>query len=118
MIPEYVPVTTSITTGRPEEVSTPIGRFMFRHITRRLLNGFVETEVIPGQSVLLATPYKALVDLLYLTSNSDDESFLRELRLVRSAGFDDAALHLEAERSGSKKVARAVERLSNLWEDI
>lgn len=118
MIPEYVPVTTSITTGRPEKISTPMGRFVFRHITKRLWNGFVETEVIPGQSVLLATPYKALVDLLYLTPNSDDESYLRELRVVRSAAFDDAALHLEAERSGSKKVVRAVERLSNLWEDI
>ncbi|NQT93347.1 MAG: type IV toxin-antitoxin system AbiEi family antitoxin domain-containing protein [Lentisphaerae bacterium] len=118
MIPEYVPVTTSVTTGRPEEVPTPVGRFQFRHVATHLLNGFVETEVAPGQHVLLATPYKALVDLLYLTPGSDDVAYLRELRITRSMGFDDAMLRLEADRSGSRKVARAVFRLADLWEDL
>lgn len=32
LIPEYVPVVTSITTGRPGEWETPLGAFAFRHI--------------------------------------------------------------------------------------
>jgi predicted transcriptional regulator of viral defense system len=36
MIPEYVPVTTSITTGRPETLNTPMGRYQYRHVARHL----------------------------------------------------------------------------------
>ena len=32
LIPEYVPTVTSITTGRPEEVLSPLGSFIFKHI--------------------------------------------------------------------------------------
>ena len=118
MIPEFVPVTTSVTTGRPETLSTPAGRFQFRHVATSLFSGFAEIEVAPGQHALLATPYKALVDLLYLVPHSDNADYLRELRLTRFAAFDDAALALEADRSGSRKVARAVARLGDLWEDM
>ncbi len=116
MIPEYVPVTTSITTGRPEELDTPVGRFQFRHIALRLLYGFTEREMAPGQFALLADPYKALIDLLYLTPHSDHTAFLRELRLTRPESFDTGQLRLTADRSGSAKVRRAVRRLLEAWE--
>lgn len=118
MIPEYVPVTTGVTTGRPEELSTFAGRFQFRHVATPLFRGFTEVEVVAGQRVRLATPYKALIDLLYLVPHSDEVGYLRELRLSRPAGFDDSALALEADRSGSGKVVRAVARLADAWEDI
>ncbi|MBM4332227.1 MAG: hypothetical protein FJ117_13580 [Deltaproteobacteria bacterium] len=35
MIPEFVPVTTCVTTGRPEELDTPLGRFLFRRLYER-----------------------------------------------------------------------------------
>lgn len=114
MIPEYVPVTTSVTTGRPEEITNPLGRFLFRHVGVGLFRGFAEVEVSLGQRVLMATPQKALVDLLYLTPHSDEVAFLDELRLQRSRAFDAAALRVEAEHSGSAKVLRAVERLERL----
>jgi predicted transcriptional regulator of viral defense system len=116
MIPEYVPVTTSITTGRPEEVETPIGRFQFRHVAPQLFFGFTEIEISRNQQVLLATAQKALIDLLYLTAHSDDVDYLRELRLERPEHFDLAKLHRAAERSGSSKVERCVDRLTKLWE--
>jgi hypothetical protein len=115
MIPEYVPVTTSITTGRPEELDTPVGRFQFRHVADRLFYGFAETEMAPGQFALLADPYKALVDLLYLTPHSDQAAYLRELRLTRPQGFDPGKLHATAGRGGSAKVQRAVRRLLEGW---
>ena len=117
MIPEYVPVTTSITTGRPEELSAPIGRFQFRHVTAPLFFGFGEVEIAREQVVLLASAPKALVDLLYLTPHSDQLEYLRELRLEQPDRFDIAGLHTAVEISRSGKVARAAGRLLDLWED-
>ena len=37
-IPEYVPVTTSVTTGRPGRWGTPLGVFDFRHIVVLLVD--------------------------------------------------------------------------------
>ena len=116
MIPEYVPVVTSVTTGRPEELDTAIGRFIFRHVSSRYFWGFTETVVSPDQPVLMATPQKALIDLLYLTPHSDDEDYLKELRLERPEGFDLETLHSAAERHGSTKIKRAVQRLNREWE--
>lgn len=118
MIPEYVPATTSVTTGRPEELSTPVGRFQFRHIAKSRFNGFAELETAPEQTALLATPYKAVVDLLYLTHHSDDADYLRELRITRSPEFDTGKLFHTAENSGSAKVLRAVKILVKVWEEF
>ena len=112
MIPEYVPVTTSVTTGRPEELETPAGRFQFRHVASRLFQGFAETEVSPGEFALLASPYKALVDLLYLTPGSDKSEYLVELRLTRPERFEaDSAADLgPPQRFGQGQESRREDR--------
>ncbi len=117
MIPEYVPVATSVTTGRPEELDTPAGRFIYRHVHPRMFFGFSSEEIAPQQYALTASPQKALVDLLYLTPHSDSSAYLQELRCSRPDDFDDAALLHTAEQSGSAKVLRAVRRLMALWEE-
>lgn len=117
MIPEHVPVVTSITGGRPEELETPMGRFHFRHVQSRNFFGFLEREIVPGQSVRIATPEKALADLLYLIPGSDQADYLEELRLERPEGFDPAALTVTAEQMGSAKLKRAVARLMQHWEE-
>lgn len=70
MIPEYVPVTTSVTTRRPQQFGTPRGRFLFRHLPLRRMFGFAEVEVASNQRALLASAEKALIDLLYLTPHT------------------------------------------------
>jgi len=116
MIPEYTPVTTSVSTRRPEEVDTPLGRFLFRHVKSTLLFGFREQQVCPGQRALLATPEKALLDLLYLTPDSDSPDYLRELRVQAIDVFRYAVFAEMAERTGVKKVIRAVHTLQCVWE--
>ncbi len=118
MIPEYVPVTTSVTTGRPEECDTPIGRFQFRHISPKRFFGFEEMEIAPDQQVLMASPSKALVDLLYLTPHSDNPGYLRELRLHEPEGFNREALGAMVEKLGSSKVERAIRQVVQLWEEV
>lgn len=116
MIPEYVPAVTSVTTDRPEELDTPLGRFLFRHVATARFFGFREIEVSRDQRVLLATPAKALVDLLYLTAHSDNPEYLRELRLTRPDTLAPQDLRIAAGEMRSGKVERAVERLVALWQ--
>lgn len=117
MIPEHVPVVTSITGGRPEELDTPAGRFLFRHVQPRNFFGFLEREIAPGQIARIATPEKALADLLYLDAGSDHADYLAELRLERSDGFDPAVLMEVADRMHSPKLERAIGRLMQHWEE-
>jgi len=114
MIPESVPATTSVTTGRPEELQTPLGRFVFRHVKRAAFFGYHQKEISQGQSVFLASPEKALLDLLYLTPGSDSLEYLEELRFEPIDHFDWDALRLHAERFHSPKLKRIVGILSRL----
>jgi predicted transcriptional regulator of viral defense system len=114
MIPEFVPVTTSVTTGRPEELDTPLGRFLFRHLKKSAFFGYTQTEISRGQPVFLASPEKALLDLLYLTPGSDSPAYLNELRFEPTDRFDWDILRKQAERIGSRKLKRAVELISRM----
>jgi predicted transcriptional regulator of viral defense system len=114
LIPEFVPVITSVTTGRPEELQTPLGGFVFRHLKKTAFWGYTQIEISRGQAVFLASPEKALLDLLYLTPGSDSPEYLQELRFEPMDGFDWHALRIHAERFHSPKLKRAVEVLSRL----
>ena len=114
MIPEFVPATTSVTTGRPEELQTPLGRFAFRHVKKTAFFGYNQREISRGQSVFLASPEKALLDLLYLTPGSDSSEYLEELRFEPMDHFDWEAVRRHAERLKSQKLKRAVDVLSRL----
>jgi predicted transcriptional regulator of viral defense system len=108
MIPEFVPVTTSVSTGRPEELQTPLGRFIFRHVKKSIFFGYAQTEIAQRLPVFLATPEKALLDLLYLTPGSDSSGYLEELRFEPTNDFDWPAFQENAERMESRKLKRAV----------
>ena len=80
MIPEYIPVVTSVTTGRPERIETALGIFSSSHIKKSWFSGYRRVEVTPGQMAFLANPEKCLLDLVYLTPGADSMEYLRELR--------------------------------------
>jgi predicted transcriptional regulator of viral defense system len=106
-IPEYVPVTTSVTTARPGCRDTPLGRFDFRHIKKALLTGYRSVEVYPGQRALVAVPEKAILDLVHLQPGGDTPEYLGELRLQNLETLDDDLLASLAERLRSPKLRRA-----------
>ncbi|MDH7504396.1 MAG: hypothetical protein QHJ82_17010 [Verrucomicrobiota bacterium] len=111
LIPEHVPTVTSVTTGRPEEVRTPLGTFLYRHIKHSLFCGYGQRDLGGGQTAFVATPEKALLDLVYLTPGADDPDYLRELRLQNPDRLNPDTLRQLAARIGSPKLFRAVERL-------
>jgi len=108
MIPEHVPVVTSITTGRPEEYQTGFGAFGYRHVRKPLFTGFRSVSVAPGQAAFLATPEKALLDLIYLSPGGDEAAYLDELRLQGAAALSRTALTAAARPFNSPKIERAV----------
>lgn len=116
LIPEYVPVTTSVTTGRPGTWNTPYGQYLYRHIRPELLTGYRRTPLGEGQESFLATPEKALLDLIYLTPDADTPEYLQELRLQHLDRLDLEELRRQAEAMGKPKLLRAVDRIAGLAE--
>lgn len=109
LIPEYVPVVTSVTSARPGRWETPLGVYEFRHVKTDLLAGYQLTDLGGGQKAFVATPEKALLDLVYLQPGGDSPDYLQELRLQNLDRLDPKELRRQAERTGSPKLRRAAE---------
>ena len=111
LIPEHVPVITSVTTGRPETVQTSLGSFIFRHLKTSMFSGFKQVKIADRQQAVIATSEKALVDLLYATADSDSDGYIKELRLQNAESLSADELRRYTEATGSWKVKRAVEKI-------
>lgn len=107
MIPEHVPVVTSVGPGRPETIRNPLGVFQFNHLADGLRFGYSRVEVVPRQFAFVASPEKALLDLVHLTPGADSADYLGELRLQNPAAIRMTVLHELARRSGKPKLIRA-----------
>lgn len=107
IIPEYVPVATSITTGRAEKITTELGRFHFNHIKKDLFWGYQEIEIHRNIKVFIGKPEKSLLDLVYLTPRSDNIDYLKGLRLQNTDKIDTELLMDFAEKYRSPKIKRA-----------
>lgn len=116
LIPEYVPVTTSVSSGRPGRWQTPLGSYEFRHVQTDLLRGFHRMPLGGAQEAFVATPEKALLDLVYLEPAGDSPEYLSELRLQHLDSLSLAELHRQAEASGKPKLMRAAELIAKLAE--
>ncbi|MGD2148570.1 MAG: hypothetical protein PVH41_17885 [Anaerolineae bacterium] len=116
LIPEYVPVTTSVTTVRTARRNTPLGSYAFRHIKTELFSGYRQLEVSPGQRAFVASPEKALLDLVYLEAGADSPDYLHGLRLQNLDELDQDELQRLAQRAGSPKLRRAATHLARLAE--
>ena len=114
VIPEFVPVVTSVTTGRPQTIETPMGRFDFRHINKSFFWGYQQVELMAGQTVFIARPEKALLDLAYLTPGGDKEEFIEELRIQNLEQIDKAVLREFAGKSQSPKLKRALQNIERI----
>jgi predicted transcriptional regulator of viral defense system len=117
MIPEHVPVVTSIGPGRPETIRNSLGAFQFNHLASQLLFGYSQIEVASKQLVFVASPEKALLDLIHLTPGADCERYLKQLRLQNSEAINIPNLLELAQRSGKPKLMRAARLVDPLFEE-
>jgi predicted transcriptional regulator of viral defense system len=114
LIPEYVPLVTSVAAARPARWETPLGLYQVRHLRLGLVYGYRLQEVADRQQAFVATPEKALLDLVYLQPGGDRAPYLHELRLQNLDRLDLDLLHHQALRAGSPKLLRASAIVANL----
>ncbi|PKQ28323.1 MAG: hypothetical protein CVT63_03375 [Candidatus Anoxymicrobium japonicum] len=109
LIPEHVPVVTSVTTLRPGHRETPLGHFEYHHIKPEYFYGYDVIDVEEKQAALVANPEKALFDLVYLQPGSDSREYLEGLRLKNLERLDLEELERLAKSSGRPRLRRAAE---------
>ena len=117
LIPEHVPVVTSVTTGRPSSWQNPYGHFSYQHIQPALFFGFVYRQVTQTQWAFMATPEKAILDLIYLTPDADNIAYLHALRLQNLDQINTDRLTAYVERANKPKLRRALPHLLHLIEE-
>lgn len=117
LIPEHVPVTTSVTTGRPQRRENALGSFEYHHVGPALLDGYRLERLGAGQEALVATPAKALADLVRLVPGADSPAYLSELRLQDIDRIDPAELVAHPVLGRQPKIRRALRNLAALAEE-
>lgn len=114
LIPEYTPTVVSVCSSRPRTWETALGTFIFRHMHRKYLFGYRLREVSGTQQAVIASPEKALLDLIYLTPGGDSEEYIQSLRLQNLDQLDEVELERNAEGFAKPKLQRAVGILMRL----
>ncbi len=115
-IPEFVAEVTSCGPGRPRIHETPLGRFSFRYVKPELRGGYRLVTLGGGQSAFVASPEKALLDLVHLQPGGDDPAWIDELRLNLEA-LSVRTLRRLAAATGSPKLKRAAAHLERVAND-
>ena len=114
LIPEHVVRTQSVSVRRPVEWQTPLGDFSFQHIASHLFFGYQQVNLADRRQAFVASPEKALLDLVHLTPGGDAPAYLAELRLQNLEKINLERLKKLAERSGKPKWRRAAGTISRL----
>lgn len=92
LIPEHVVTVQSVTTGRTCEYANTLGRFTYAHVPAPYYALGITGKQSQGVYIQIATPEKALCDLLVLTSGLR----LRSLRAAREFLEDYLRFDMEA----------------------
>jgi predicted transcriptional regulator of viral defense system len=108
LIPEGVPVFSCVTTKRPAELNTPMGRFSYRHIKPELFWGY-QAMTLNGQTGFVASPEKALLDFFYFKNVEVSMDYLVEMRLQNVEEINVEKLIEYAKRFNKPKLRRVAE---------
>lgn len=88
LIPEMIPITTSVTTRKTNRFSTPLGDFDYHRIKPELFGFGYSLENMDafrskgntGRKIMVATPQKAILDFFYINSFYNTEKDMEDLR--------------------------------------
>jgi predicted transcriptional regulator of viral defense system len=93
-IPERVEIITSVTNKRNKYFSTPIGEFSYRYLNSHKYSvGITQVELDKQHRILIATPEKAMADVLLFSCNNKLKNY-RDLTtyLFENLRIDEANL--------------------------
>jgi hypothetical protein len=108
VIPESVPVYTSVTTRTTRRYANPLGEFRYRNVKQPLFFGYSPVQ-LGGRKVLLASPEKALIDLWHLERGEWTARRMREMRLAGGGLLRSGTLERMVRRIGKPRLLRALE---------
>ena len=108
LIPEAVPVWTSVTTKRPGKFVSKAGTFYYRHIKSSLFWGY-DSVTVNKQTAFIASPEKALLDFFYLKRVRISFEYLNELRLQNFGKINLNKLLAHARRFEKPGIFHAAE---------
>ena len=117
LIPEHVAVVTSVTMGCESMPRTQYSRFSYKYISPEFFFGFHYRQVSHTEWAHVATPEKALLDLIYLTADADSEGYIRALRLQNLDLVDHKRLVSYVERADQPKLKRALPHIQQVIEE-
>lgn len=118
IIPEAVVQITSVTSLKTASFQNEFGEYDYKSIREELMFGYDFKTIANGQSIKLARPEKALLDLLYLYPFYNSEKEMEELRLDEDFLQDELDLQrLEDYQSEfkSKALQRRVRLLKKIY---
>jgi len=106
LIPEGVPVFTSVTPKRQARFASDIGVFSYRHIKPALFWGYFPVGR-KDRAGFVASPEKAILDLFHFLGTRVSPGYIEELRLQNFEKMDVRRLLEYAGRFGQKKIREA-----------
>lgn len=109
LIPERVPVFTSVTTRVPREFKNGLGVFRYSNVKKELLFGYQPVSM-DEHKVLLAEPEKALLDLWHLERGEWDRERMSGMRFQQKGVASERRLLDYASRFRSPRIERALEQ--------
>lgn len=113
MIPDIVNETSSVTTVRNERLNTQLGVFEYRYINKNFFGGYRLNE-LGEQQAFVATPEKAILDLIYLQPGGDDPTYISELRLQNLENLNIEELRRQGKLFDKPKIDRAIQIIEML----
>lgn len=103
MIPEAVTAITSVGTRKTIQYDNVLGHYTYQTIRPKLFFGYEMKNMMDGKRYAMATPEKALLDLLYLYPEYKTENDMLNLRL------DEDFLNEELDKSRLEYYAQIID---------
>lgn len=103
MIPERVYVVRSMTTKRSKALDTPLGRFEYKTVSSDYFSIGLQQEIIENQyAFLIATPTKAICDMIVATPNLR----LQSIKATQSYLTEDLRIDFEFLKTLDKDIIK------------
>ena len=119
IIPEAIVQTTAVSSLKKANFETVFGSFSYQQILPELMFGSEQKTFLNRHSLVFATPEKAILDLLYLYPQYNNEQEIKELRFDEAFMQEDlnvARLCEFTERFKSKTLQNRVHLLLKIYD--
>lgn len=120
LIPEAVYTTTSISANRTRKFTTPLGIFEYHRVPQQVLTNGVSRVESDKNAFMIATPQKALLDLVYVSKSNwaSVDALIADLRLDETVlqSFSQSSFDKLAPLYHSKRINDFVKILRLFYE--